>query len=83
MMHKSTLILAAVAAVAEARKCTNMMVPVSIESRNGKFNVAPPETEIEATNFALRLTRQGGNYTRDLLDEVFCQSPYVSTDSNN
>ncbi len=73
MMYKSTILLAAVAAVSEARRCTNIMVPVSIESRNGKFNIAPPETEIEATNFALRLTRQGGNYTKDVLDEVITE----------
>jgi hypothetical protein len=69
-MYKPALLVAAIAAVAEARQCTNIMVPVSLESRNGRFNVQLPETEIEATNFALELTRQGRNYTDLVLEEV-------------
>lgn len=74
-MYKPALLVAAITAVAEARQCTNIMVPVSLESRNGKFDVRPPETEIEATNFALELTRQGRNYTDVILDEVRFSRP--------
>lgn len=66
-MQLKTAVILGVAAAAEARKCMDLNVPVSISSRNGVFDYMPAKTEIEATNFFLNLAQQGGNYTDDLL----------------
>lgn len=69
-MVKSTLLVALAAAAVQARKCTNITVPISIEARNAKFNLAPPATEIESTDFFLHFSWQGTNYTNDIIDGV-------------
>ena len=68
-MLKSVALLALATAVT-ARKCQNITVPISISSRNAVFDLKAPTTEIEATNFFLKLSRQGSNYTQELLKDV-------------
>ncbi|KAG8425970.1 hypothetical protein J3459_008569 [Metarhizium acridum] len=65
-MLKSGLILT-LAAVASARHCQNITVPVSISSRNGVFDLAPPSTNIEVTNLFLRTAWPGNNGTASVL----------------
>lgn len=59
--------VAALAFVSEAAKCQNLTIPVSISARNGVFNLAAPSDTISATDFILNLSRQGHNYTKELL----------------
>ncbi|KAK5989831.1 hypothetical protein PT974_08092 [Cladobotryum mycophilum] len=65
---KSIALLALATAVA-ARNCHNLTVPISISSRNAVFDLKAPTTEIEATDFFLRFSRQGSNYTQELLKD--------------
>ncbi|KAF5129786.1 hypothetical protein E5D57_006117 [Metarhizium anisopliae] len=65
-MLKPGLILI-LAAVASARQCQNITVPVSISSRNGVFDMAPPSTDIDVTNLFLRMAWPGNNGTANLL----------------
>lgn len=58
---------AALTTVASAANCQNITIPVSISARNGVFNQTNPTNQIEVTNFALRMARQGDNYTMESL----------------
>lgn len=69
-MFVSSIALAALAAVASARSCRDISVPVSISSRNAAFDLKPLVTEIDTTDFFLGLSRQGTNYTDELLTGV-------------
>ena len=62
--------LACALGIATARSCQNLTVPVSISSRNGVFNVSAPASNIEVTDFILNLSRQGHNYTQEILEGV-------------
>lgn len=68
-MFKSSVLLA-LAAVVLARKCTNITVPVSISARNGVFSIDFPKTDIEVTDFFLRFSYQGRNYTDTIVEDV-------------
>ncbi|KAH9832753.1 putative alpha beta-hydrolase protein [Teratosphaeria destructans] len=59
--------VAALAAMAEARRCQNLTVPITASARNGVFNVSTPVTNIDVTNFILDLTQQGKNYSANTL----------------
>ncbi|KAG9257178.1 uncharacterized protein F5Z01DRAFT_456893 [Emericellopsis atlantica] len=61
---KSTTLLAVVstATLALARKCHDIKVPVSISAENMVFDLEPPTTEIDVTNFYLNLAQQGANF---------------------
>ena len=62
-MKLHALLLAA-AATALARKCTELIIPVTISARNvlfGKQKV--PATNYDVTSFTLNLTEAGVNYT--------------------
>lgn len=61
----SVAALAALTSTALAAQCQNMTVPVSVSARNGNFKLA---NQIAVTNFALRMSRQGHNYTNEILD---------------
>ena len=51
--------------------CKNITVPVKISARNGKFPESlKPQTGIEVPDFFLDLTRQGINYTEEVLEGV-------------
>ncbi|OAA50370.1 hypothetical protein NOR_00820 [Metarhizium rileyi] len=67
-MFKSVLILA-LAAMASARQCQNLTVPVNISTRNAIFNLNPPSTEIEVTDFLLKSVQVGQNHTDNLLQD--------------
>lgn len=68
-MFKSALLLV-LAAVASARHCRNITVPVSLSSRNGVFDLEPPSTNIEVTNIFLGMSRPGNNGTAQYLKGV-------------
>ena len=66
-----TLTAAAIAAltlVAAASRCHTLTIPISVEARNGDFNLSSPADAISATNFGLRMSRQGHNYTAEVLN---------------
>ena len=68
MVRVNLLALAAwSAATAAARRCQNLTIPISITSENQQFNLVPPKSDIEVTNFILDLTRAQNN----LVDELF------------
>lgn len=54
-------------AVASARNCQNLTIPVSISARNTNFALQAPATNIDATNFVLNLAQPGMNYTNEVL----------------
>lgn len=63
----SGLALAASIGMASARKCQNITIPVSISARNGVFNVAVPQNNIDVTNLMLNMAKQESNYTAAVL----------------
>jgi hypothetical protein len=64
------LLLVTFAAIGTARQCTNLTIPLSLSARNGVFNLKPPTSNIEVTDFMLDLTRQSHNLTNELLAGV-------------
>lgn len=60
-------ILAAALPSAVAIECQNLTIPVSISARNGVFSVSNPANNIESTNLALHVARQGSNYSAEVL----------------
>lgn len=62
--------LATLASVAEAKKCQNITVPVTIEARLGMFGDLAPQNDIDITNFILNLAQQGKNFTEASLKGV-------------
>lgn len=63
-------VICALVTAACARKCMNISIPVRIEARNGNFDIKPLETEIQLTDFFLRFSRPGQNFTSELLQGV-------------
>lgn len=62
MVASKTAIAALLAGAASAKFCTNMTIPVTISSRNGVFDkLTTPQTNLDATMFALAGTQQGAN----------------------
>lgn len=59
--------LAAFLSVSFAAVCQNMTIPISISARNGVFNISNPTNNVQTTNFFLDATRQGHNYTNEIL----------------
>lgn len=56
---------------AAATNCKNLTIPVTISARNGKFPESlTPQTNVEVTDFFLNLTRQGTNFTNEVLQGV-------------
>ena len=51
------------AAVVTARSCLDLTIPVDISARTGVFNIAVPQTNLDATTFIQNLTQQGRNFT--------------------
>ncbi|KAF2146877.1 uncharacterized protein K452DRAFT_315081 [Aplosporella prunicola CBS 121167] len=59
---------AALASVAASTKtCLNQTIPVTIESRNGVFDIAIPHQNLDVTTFVQNMTRQGHNFTNEAL----------------
>ena len=72
-MRTSTLLCAAsfTIPIVAGWSCTNLTIPVTISARNGNFpQSVNPTTNIEVTDFVLDLTRQGTNYTNEVLEGV-------------
>ncbi|POS70268.1 hypothetical protein DHEL01_v211339 [Diaporthe helianthi] len=59
--------LLALASLSSARRCTDLTVEVPVVARNAFFNIRAPTNNIEVTDFILNYTRQGYNFTNDLL----------------
>ncbi|KAK3719738.1 hypothetical protein LTR37_004275 [Vermiconidia calcicola] len=55
------------AAIASAKNCQDLTIPVDVSARNGVFNLATPANNIDVTNFILNLSQQGANYTQEVL----------------
>ncbi|KAK5172667.1 uncharacterized protein LTR77_002787 [Saxophila tyrrhenica] len=55
------------AAIASARNCQQLAVPVHAAARNAVFDIPVPANNIETTNFILNLSQQGANYTESVL----------------
>ena len=66
---------------ATAQLCMNMTVPVNISARTGVFNIAVPQTNLDATTFVQNNTQQGRNFTEvALLDYATTSGTYnIST----
>ncbi|PMD34672.1 hypothetical protein L207DRAFT_588186 [Hyaloscypha variabilis F] len=63
-MYFSTLtVLAVLAASSSAKQCINATVPVTLSAQQAVFNLAVPQTNLEATDFILNMTQQGRNFT--------------------
>jgi len=62
-----SIVLATLAATAAAKRCINATVPVTISARQGVFNLAVPQSNLEATDFLLNQTMQGRNFTNTVL----------------
>ena len=61
------LIPALLATCATAKICTNIRVPVDLSARQAVFDLAIPQTNSDVPDFVLNVTRQGGNFTNDVL----------------
>jgi hypothetical protein len=67
-MQFSTLTaLAVFAGSATAEKRINMTVPVNLSARQSVFDLAVPQTNLEATDFIQNMTQQGRNFTNTVL----------------
>ncbi|KAI1102804.1 Alpha/Beta hydrolase protein [Jackrogersella minutella] len=73
-----TVLLSGFAAVATARKCQNITVPISLSALNTKFAIAAPTTNIAVTNFILNVTQPGVNYTQSVLTNSSSQFATVA-----
>jgi len=63
MFAKSALLLVILAGSAAAKVCINQTVTVDISARTGVFNIALPQTNLDATTFIQNITQQGRNFT--------------------
>ncbi|KAF2192372.1 hypothetical protein K469DRAFT_553285 [Zopfia rhizophila CBS 207.26] len=54
---------------AAAKTCTNLTIPVNIESRQGLFKTIPFEGNLDATTFSQEFTNIGQNYSNVLLKD--------------
>ncbi|KAH7170033.1 Alpha/Beta hydrolase protein [Dactylonectria macrodidyma] len=50
-------------ALGSARKCKDIMVPVSLTAENAVFNIEPPMTKIGVTSLFLNMAQQGRDYS--------------------
>ncbi|KAK7908026.1 hypothetical protein PG985_015329 [Apiospora marii] len=75
LTRAAVVAIAVLSSVGSARHCQNITVPISISSRNGKFHLQAPATNIEVTNFVLNITRPGSNFTKAVLDEASTKLP--------
>ena len=67
MFARSALALVVLAGSAAAKTCVNMTVPVTISARTGVFNIAVPQTNLDAITFTQNQTQQGRNFTQTAL----------------
>ncbi|KAI9641852.1 hypothetical protein NHQ30_009719 [Ciborinia camelliae] len=67
MFKLSVVVVAAVLSFTEAKICTDITVPISINARNGNFNIPPLTDAIAVTKFAQDFLRNGQNYSASTL----------------
>lgn len=68
MAPLKALIPLVLATVTAARQCSNFLIPVEIESRQGQFKEVPVESNLDVGAFATKFNRFQKNYTAELLD---------------
>ncbi|PHH87837.1 hypothetical protein CDD83_8353 [Cordyceps sp. RAO-2017] len=92
-MVRSAIVWLALAAAATAgnKNCKEIGTHIKVEARNGVFALRVPQTEVEVTNFILKLTVQNGNYTDSILRDyktvlqdyhlsgIYCEPDYGKT----
>jgi len=66
-MYTSITALALFAASVTGKRCINATVPVDLSVRHAVFNLAVPQTNLEATDFIRNQTQQGRNFTNTVL----------------
>ena len=60
--------MALLVGVSAAKKCMNATVPVEVSARTAIFNIATPQTNLDATTFVQNYTQQGRNFTQVALE---------------
>ncbi|KAI2472994.1 Alpha/Beta hydrolase protein [Annulohypoxylon bovei var. microspora] len=65
---RPSVLLAGLAAVATARHCQNLTIPVTLSAQNIKFTLQAPANDIEVTNFFLNLAEPGVNFTQSVVN---------------
>lgn len=68
MNYLSAAALTLLVASATAKTCINATVPVTVSAREGIFNIATPQTNLDATTFVSNFTQQGRNFTEVALE---------------
>ncbi|KAF7861441.1 hypothetical protein EAF04_008006 [Stromatinia cepivora] len=69
MFKLSFLVVAAILSFTEAKICTNITIPISINAQNGNFNIPPLSDAIAVTKFAQDFLRNGQNYSASTLSD--------------
>ena len=69
-MYSILAIIPLLAGLAFAKKCQKLTIPIEVSARNAVFDLAPPATNIDVTDFVLNLSRQGFNYPESILTGV-------------
>ncbi|PQE32833.1 Ctr copper transporter family protein [Rutstroemia sp. NJR-2017a WRK4] len=67
MSKLSALAVVAILSFVEAKHCTHITIPVTLNARNGIFNLPPLTDHIAVTKFAQDFLRRGQNYTAAVL----------------
>ena len=67
MLATFALVAVVLYGFAAAKTCINMTVPVTISARTAVFNIAVPQTNLDATTFNQNQTQQGRNFTETAL----------------
>ncbi len=67
MYLSSVIALGLFTAFTAGKRCINQTIPVDISARQAVFDVAIPQTNLEATDFILNMTQQGRNFSDVIL----------------
>jgi hypothetical protein len=59
MIYVQVVALTLLIGSAYAKSCINQTVPVTVSVRNDVYNIATPQTNLDATAFVLNFTQQG------------------------
>ncbi|KAI0387769.1 Alpha/Beta hydrolase protein [Hypomontagnella monticulosa] len=73
-----SLLITGLAAVATARNCKDLTVPISISALNANLKLQAPGTQVDVTNFILNLAQPGMNYTEELISKNSSQFTTIS-----
>jgi len=68
MVPLKPLVPVLLAGFAAARQCSNFLIPVEINSRQGQFKQVPVESNLDVGAFATKFTEFQKNYTATLLE---------------